>query len=52
MTSIQVKIGAIPETPNFYPYLNAIDNLEIVAHQRGVESRLRKPAQNCRFMAP
>lgn len=25
-----VKIGAILETPNFYPYLNAIDNLNII----------------------
>ncbi len=25
------KIGAILETPNFYPYLDAIDNLKIVA---------------------
>ena len=26
------NIGAILETPNFYPFLNAIDNLQIVAH--------------------
>jgi len=26
-----LKIGAILETPNFFPYLNAIDNLKIVA---------------------
>ncbi len=26
------QIGALLETPNFYPYLNAIDNLKIVAH--------------------
>ena len=25
-------IGALLETPNFYPYLNAIDNLALVAH--------------------
>ncbi|MFT5266415.1 MAG: ABC-2 type transport system ATP-binding protein, partial [Polaribacter sp.] len=25
-------VGALLETPNFYPYLNSIDNLEIVAH--------------------
>ncbi len=31
----RVKIGAILETPNFYPYLNAIDNLEIVALIKG-----------------
>lgn len=28
------RIGAILETPNFYPYLNAQKNLEIVAHIR------------------
>lgn len=27
-------IGALLETPNFYPYLNAVENLEIVAHIR------------------
>jgi ABC-type multidrug transport system ATPase subunit len=26
------RVGAILETPNFYPYLNADDNLEIIAH--------------------
>lgn len=31
------QIGAILETPNFYPYLNAIDNLDIVAHIKGVK---------------
>lgn len=30
------KIGAILETPNFYPYLDAIDNLWIVATIKGV----------------
>jgi len=25
-------IGALLETPNFYPYLNAIDNMDIIAH--------------------
>ncbi len=28
----RLKIGAILETPNFYPYLNADDNLDIVRH--------------------
>lgn len=28
----RLKIGAILETPNFYPYLNALDNLRIVQH--------------------
>jgi ABC-type multidrug transport system ATPase subunit len=25
-------VGALLETPNFYPYMNALDNLKIVAH--------------------
>lgn len=25
-------IGALLETPNFYPYLNAVDNLQLIAH--------------------
>jgi ABC-2 type transport system ATP-binding protein len=29
------RIGAILETPNFYPYLNALDNLKIVQHIKG-----------------
>lgn len=32
-------IGAILETPNFYPYLNADDNLDIVRQIKGVEDR-------------
>ncbi len=28
----RMKIGSILETPNFYPYLNADENLEIVRH--------------------
>lgn len=28
----RLKIGSILETPNFFPYLNAFDNLEIVRH--------------------
>ncbi|NRA50445.1 MAG: ATP-binding cassette domain-containing protein [Phaeodactylibacter sp.] len=31
------QIGALLETPNFYPYLNGIDNLGIVAHIKRVE---------------
>lgn len=31
----RLKIGAILETPNFYPYLNAVDNLEIVRRIKG-----------------
>ncbi|MCB0637506.1 MAG: ATP-binding cassette domain-containing protein [Lewinella sp.] len=30
------RIGALLETPNFYPYLHALDNLKIVAHLRRV----------------
>ena len=33
----RLRIGAILETPNFYPYLNAIDNLKIVSLIKGVE---------------
>ncbi|MCB0706519.1 MAG: ABC transporter ATP-binding protein [Saprospiraceae bacterium] len=29
------RIGALLETPNFYPYLNAVDNLKIVASIKG-----------------
>lgn len=31
------RIGAILETPNFYPYLNAVENLEIIAQIKGVK---------------
>jgi ABC-2 type transport system ATP-binding protein len=30
------RIGAILETPNFYPYLSAVDNLKIVCDIKGV----------------
>lgn len=30
------RLGAILETPNFYPYLSAIKNLEIIADIKGV----------------
>ncbi len=33
----RMHIGAILETPNFYPYLNAVDNLEIVARIKNVK---------------
>lgn len=33
----RTRIGAILETPNFYPYLNAIDNLKIVSLIKGVK---------------
>lgn len=32
------KIGSMLETPNFYPYLNAVDNLEITALVKGVKT--------------
>jgi ABC-2 type transport system ATP-binding protein len=31
------KIGSILETPNFYPYMNALDNLEIIRHIKGAD---------------
>ena len=31
-------IGALLETPNFYPYLNAEDNLDIIAHIKRVDN--------------
>lgn len=31
----RLKIGSILETPNFYPYKNAMDNLEIIRHIKG-----------------
>ena len=34
------KIGALLETPNFYPYLNAIDNLKIVSKIKDVPDLL------------
>lgn len=41
------RIGVLLETPNFYPYLNAIKNLEVVAAikqcpQAGIEKALRQ----------
>lgn len=35
----RLKIGAILETPNFYPYLNADENLEIIRHIKKDEKR-------------
>ena len=32
----RMKIGAILETPNFYPYLNASENLDIIRRIKGV----------------
>jgi ABC-2 type transport system ATP-binding protein len=31
------NIGALLETPNFYPYLNAVDNLKVVAKIKGIK---------------
>ena len=36
-SSARLRIGALLETPNFYPYLNAIDNLGIIAHIKRVK---------------
>jgi ABC-2 type transport system ATP-binding protein len=33
------RIGAILETPNFYPYLNAEENLEIISQIKGVKDQ-------------
>ena len=33
------RIGAILETPNFYPYMNAKKNLEIIAHIKKVDNK-------------
>ena len=33
--AVRKRIGAILETPNFYPYLNAVRNLKIVADIKG-----------------
>lgn len=32
----RLQIGSILETPNFYPYMNAMDNLDIVRQIKGV----------------
>lgn len=32
------KIGTLLETPNFYPYMNALQNLKIVAHIKKVKN--------------
>ena len=37
-TKHRMKIGSILETPNFYPYLNADENLEIVRHIKKAEN--------------
>jgi ABC-2 type transport system ATP-binding protein len=31
------QIGALLETPNFYPYLDAVDNLRLIAHIRRID---------------
>jgi len=35
------RIGALLETPNFYPYLTAVQNLEVVAKIKGIDSPAR-----------
>lgn len=37
------RIGALLETPNFYPYMNAIDNLKIVARIKEMDKKLVDP---------
>ena len=32
------RIGALLETPNFYPYLDAVENLKIIAHIKKVKT--------------
>lgn len=34
----RLRTGVLLETPNFYPYLNADDNLDIIAHIKGVSN--------------
>jgi len=34
----RLRIGAMLETPNFYPYMNAIDNLRVVARIRKIKN--------------
>ncbi len=34
----RMHIGALLETPNFYPYLSAVQNLEIIAHIKKVKN--------------
>jgi ABC-2 type transport system ATP-binding protein len=34
----RLRLGALLETPNFYPYLNAEDNLKILAHIKRVNA--------------
>lgn len=34
----RIRIGTLLETPNFYPYMDADQNLEIVAHIKGVKN--------------
>ncbi|MEZ4952520.1 MAG: ATP-binding cassette domain-containing protein [Saprospiraceae bacterium] len=34
----RMKIGALLETPNFYPYLSAVKNLDIIAHIKKVQN--------------
>jgi len=35
----RMKIGAILETPNFYPYMNAAQNLDIIRRIKGLEEQ-------------
>lgn len=33
----RLRLGALLETPNFYPYLDAVDNLQLIAHIKKVK---------------
>jgi len=35
----RLRIGTLLETPNFYPYMTADQNLEVVAHIKGVKNQ-------------
>jgi ABC-2 type transport system ATP-binding protein len=37
--SNRLRIGALLETPNFYPYLNAEQNLEVTAHIKKIDPK-------------
>jgi ABC-2 type transport system ATP-binding protein len=36
--SLEKKVGAIIERPNFYPYMTATENLELVCKIKGIQS--------------
>lgn len=44
-TENRLRIGALLETPNFYPYLSAVDNLKIVAQIKNMKSPMEQIEQ-------